>query len=101
MQHIINAWQTLNDNGPDTIAELLQSWGIKGRRGCGGDCCPLAEWLKRLSDHYRYFVYIDHLSISEVYGEEFAIVPLGDNIKRFINSFDVGRYPELETDEQA
>lgn len=97
MHHIVKAWNDLDHNEPDKIAELLLSWGVQGKLRRGGDVCPLAEWLKRLDGNYGYFVYKDSTKISDINGNRLASLHHGYNIQQFINRFDSGNYPQLET----
>lgn len=78
---------------PDKIAKTLVEMKIKGER-MEGNTCPIAKAIKKKFKFKN--VSICYENIEFVYNKEICTVWL-KAIGKFMDNFDDGKYPELET----
>lgn len=87
---------------PDAVARTLNERGIRGRRSNGCNC-PIAELLKREVletagqwGPHGYWVTTFHVDFPD--GTQ---SPVPDPVGDFVEMFDAGRYPHLDSEVKA
>ena len=81
-------------SSPDEVAGHLIKAGCRGVPG-EPDACPVAQWLAR---HGAVGVQVTQLSVmvSDLYGEPLVSIYTSEAVRRFVEEFDAGGYPELD-----
>ena len=89
----------LNDcSSPADVVELMEEQGVKGVQGCSHSC-PIAELLYQGDDAVRVFVQYEFVDF-DIRDRDGTVCthhsPLNEEVERFQEAFDNGRYPQLE-----
>lgn len=91
LRDVIDGLERIGD--PDKIAERLVKLGINGTRE--SSCyCPIADYANRCIPHARVIITATWCIDNRPSGEKFCTPPA---VRQFVQLFDLGHYPALET----